>query len=858
MPAFTQLIPNFLGGVSTQNDTQKLPNQLTECVNGFPDPTFGLLKRPSMKHTKVLYKANGTTAFTKTELADAAWFTINRSTAGSYIGCIKGTNIYVWRESDCAFCTVTNTGTSYLTGTGQTDYHFRSIQDTTIITNKTVHTNMLSVNSTHVANSVGTLKLTGVNNAPYIVTLQGDEVKVTPQTTETFDDMLIYDSTDVNTNHHLIDKLRAHILAKHTANDSDYTGRWYLEGYSNSIVIRRTNESNAVKTDYSTPGGTPVAFTLKAKGGITNDQLEAFQDEVTNVSKLPLESYTGHVVKIVNTDAAEDDYYVKFKAYLDPGGAGYWQETLAHDVSTGLNAATMPHALINTGATTFTFGPITWSSRLAGDDVTSPPPSFIKVNTSVSPHTYSGKKITSTFFYNNRFGLLSEDNVTLGVANDTYNLFAKSALTQVNSDPIDLNVSSVTPVILSDVLPSSQGLLLFSARQQFQLYSAESSVLTPGTATIRSMSNYEMDTRIAPAADGTASMFVSKVLGYSKMFAMELRDREQPPIVVDFSKTVVDWIPNTVDTLAVSPTNSTIILADRGTSNCYVYKYYNNGQENLFQAWTKWEMPGTIQSAQIIDDSVVLVMQHEDQYTLGKIILDKLPTGDVITTNTSYDGDPLLDMATRPVKPHTSVDAVVYDSTNDLTKIYVPYTPIADKEAAMLLAVPTADVGTDAVIDSDQGYWAVATERTETGTGYRYFEVKGDFSGYADGIIVGYNYKLEATFPKFYFSNNRQEADYTALLTVSRVKLSAGKGGAVTFKVKADGSSEWRNIQHTVEAGRYTGDTNPVTDEEVFAVPIHQRNTNFELKVTSNYPYPVSLVSMMWEGNYSPRFYRRA
>ena len=35
-------------------------------------------------------------------------------------------------------------------------------------------------------------------------------------------------------------------------------------------------------------------------------------------------------------------------------------------------------------------------------------------------------------------------------------------------------------------------------------------------------------------------------------------------------------------------------------------------------------------------------------------------------------------------------------------------------------------------------------------------------------------------------------------------------------------------------------------------------DTNFELKVTSNFPYPVSLVSMTWEGNYSPRFYRRA
>ena len=49
MPAVTQLIPNFLGGVSKQNDDKKLEGQVTECINGYPDPTYGLLKRPGMK-----------------------------------------------------------------------------------------------------------------------------------------------------------------------------------------------------------------------------------------------------------------------------------------------------------------------------------------------------------------------------------------------------------------------------------------------------------------------------------------------------------------------------------------------------------------------------------------------------------------------------------------------------------------------------------------------------------------------------------------------------------------------------------------------------------------------------------------
>jgi hypothetical protein len=848
MPAVTQLTPNFLGGVSKQNDDKKLEGQLTECVNGYPDPTYGLLKRPGMQFTSVLQKANGD-AFTESELADAAWFFIERGAAGSYIGAIKGTNIYVWTAADGTWCTVTNNATGYLTGTQQNDYHFRSIQDTTIITNRTVNTAMGAA-GTFVPNSVATLKLlTLVNTYSYTVTIQNIEAQVTAQNNTTFDDMLLYDSGTVDTNHHLIDKIKDVIEAQHTASNADFDGIWYLEGYNNSIVIKRGTGTNAVVTDYSAVTGTPLAFEIDARGGLNNTALEVFEDDVTDVSKLPLESFTDHNVRVLNSDNAEDDYHVKFVAYDTTlnRGRGYWEETVARDVSAGFDVDTMPHELANTGATTFTFDTINWSAREAGDDDTSPVPAFI------------GDPITSTFFYNNRLGILSTDNINFSVANDPYNFFVKSALTQIDSDPIDLNVASVRPVTLSDVLPSPQGLLVFSERQQFQVFTTDGSTLTPTSTIVRSVSNYEMNTNIAPVDVGTTTAFVSNVSGYSKLFTLQLRDVEQPPIVVDISKVVLEWIPDTIDNLTVSPQNSVIMLIDRDTSYLYLYRYYNNGEKDLFQAWTKWELPGTIQTAKILNDSVIVVSQHEDEYTIGSITLDEIPSGDVVATANGINGNSCLDMATRPVSPNPgTVNAVVYDSTNDLTKIYVPFTPFAQQNAMMLLTVPLADDGTDAEIDADAGYYATAYERTESGTNYRYFEVKGNFTDYADGIVVGYPYDFEATLPRFYFRRDQNTTDFTAALTVSRAKFSVGRTGAVTFKLKATGSNEWRNVQHTADADYYSADSNPVKSERQFIVPIHQRNTNFELKVTSDYPYPVSLVSMMWEGNYTPRFYRRA
>jgi len=834
MPAVTQLTPNFLGGVSKQNDDKKLQGQVTECINGYPDPTYGLLKRPGMKFIDKL-KNSGGTPFNKTALDGAVWFSLDRGAATSYVGAIKGTNIYVW-TSDGTWCTVTNTGTSYLTGTTADDYHFRSIQDVTIITNKTVNTAMQAA-GTYVPNSVATLKLKQlVNSYEYFVTIQGITATSTAQASTTYTDMLIYDSGSINTNHHIVDDIVSTIQAQQAAANANFNGTWYIEGYADSLVIRRTDATpNAVVTNYSTPTGTPLAFTITGKGGINNTALEVFQDQVRDVTELPLESFHNHNFKIANSNIAEDDYYVKFVAEDGVRGRGSWQETLARDVSPGLNAATMPHELANTGATTFTFGPISWTARTAGDDVTNPQPSFV------------GSPVSATFFYNNRFGILSEDNIILGVANDSYNFFSRSALTQIDSDPIDLNVSSVRPVTLSDVLPSAQGLTIFSERQQFQVFSTDTSILTPSSTVVRAISNYEMDPNIPPVDVGTSAIFVSKVPSYSKVFSLQLQDIETNPVVVDISKSVLEWIPDTIDELIVSPQNSLIVLTDRGSSYMYLFRFYNNGEKNLFQAWTKWELTGTIQSASILNDDIVVVTQHEDEYTLQSITIDEIPTGSVTATVSSTDGNSCLDFAARPVDPGSG-SAVVYDSANDVTKIYIPFTPITNKEAAILIASPSTDAG----------YSLKGTAKEEPVTGYYYFEVEKDQTGLANGIVVGYGYNFEVTLPKFYFRRSETEADFTAVLTIARVRVSAGRTGALTFKTRVGSSKEWIEVKEVTTINDYQATTNPVKPEYQFIVPIHQRNTNFELKVTSDFPYPVSLVSMMWEGNYSPRFYRRA
>jgi hypothetical protein len=390
-------------------------------------------------------------------------------------------------------------------------------------------------------------------------------------------------------------------------------------------------------------------------------------------------------------------------------------------------------------------------------------------------------------------------------------------------------------------------LTVFSERQQFQVFATNSTTLTPSTTIVRAISNYEMDPNIAPADVGTTAIFVSKVFEYSKVFSIQLQDVEQNPVVVDISKPVLEWIPSTVDGLIVSPQNSLAMLVDKGSSYLYLFRFYNNGQENLLQAWTKWQVTGTIQSAAILDDDIFIVSQHEDEYTFQKITLDEIPTGNVTVTGSNINGNPCLDFATVPVDPGSG-SAVVYDTSTGVTKIYVPFTPIGAAQATVLITNPSTDAG----------YSIKAIPKVESGTNYHYFEAQKDQTAFANQMVVGYGYDFETTLPTFYYRRNETTTDYTAVLTIARVKVSSGRSGALTFKTRLGSSQEWIEVKEVTTINDYVATGNPVKPEFLFVVPIHQRNTNFELKVTSDFPYPVSLVSMMWEGNYSPRQYRRA
>ena len=859
MAAVTQRILNYLGGVSRQSDDRKLPGQVRECYNAYPDPTFGLVKRPGFEH--VLNIGTGTT------YDDGKWFYLNRDDDEEYIGVIIGStpSINIWNIKTGATCTVTYPdGTGYLNGT-KDQLKMVSIQDTSIVINSSIDVAALSVTTNYQEDRAASVVLKQYGDAEtYTITVNiNGSANTATYTTSSSDDV-----NSVLTNL-----------------ESDING-WGISGLT---VTRLSNSLELTSTS---------DMDVSAEGGLSNLYLVAIEQNVDDISDLPPKSVHDRVLKVLNTGAAEDDYWVKFVAHDEVSGEGYWEETLDPNFSAGLDRTTMPHELVNTAVDTFVFRQIPFEPRSVGDDTTNPQPSFV------------GNKITAGFYHNNRLGFLSNDNVIMSRSGDFFNFYNKTAQTALESDPIDISCSSIRPTALHAVIPVAQGVILFSSSQQFLMFS-DTGVLSPTTSTIRTISNYEVNKNIDPVDVGTNISFASKTPGYSRVFGMVTKGQQMSPQVLDISRVVKEWISPDIDLMIASPQNSLIAMSGQDLKEVFLFRYYNDGEKNLMESWVSWNMPGTVQFLATNTDDMYAVTKQANQFTILKTALSQSPEQAIIVNNQGQRVNPCIDL-------YATASSVTYNSTTKETRCYLPFNDVSDLTPIIVIKGTTQ---TGSFVESG---FTVTPERGTDGTGDYFSITNKDLSGVASDVIVGFKYNFDVELPRTYFRPEQAQTDFTANLTIARMKFSVGLSGIMSFKLQqtgrlpyelkftGDGSTttftfnkrdldyvdrsdvkvkvngvtatnfsftndttivftsapannaeirfyidEWFDVQPTIEANTYLANDVPLDTENVFTLPIHQRTENFRVRMFNNSPFPVAINAMMWEGQYTPRFYRR-
>jgi hypothetical protein len=798
MAAITQRIPNFIGGKSQQVDERLFPGQVRDALNAYPDPTFGLSKRPGSKYINKLVNSSGAT-IASGAFDNAAWFSIFRDSNEKYVGSVLTGQVNIWSLIDGTRKTLTTVGSAaaYLTG-NKNDFSFLTVNDYTFIANKTKTVATLAASS-FTANTKATVRLLAVlYSSEYSVTINGTSYSTITRNADS--NVGAADpAKKVLDSEAILDALKTAITA---------------------AGITVTKIGNSLELTSST------AFTIKAKGGQSGEALYVYQDTAENISKLSSESTQGRIVEIVNISASASSYYVKFTATNGVSGPGFWEETVKPGISLGLDPSTMPHQLVRNADGSFTVKPVDWEPRLVGDDESNSHPSFV------------GNTIQQLFFYNNRVGVLTDDNVSMSQAGEYFNFYSTTATTIIASDPIDINCSSVRPAVLHAVLPVAQGLLLFSQYQQF-LMSADSGVWSPTTASIRNLSNYETNPLIQPVDLGTTACFTSSNPNYARVFEMTTRGQSENPIVIDQSKIVSEWIPGSIDQLVSSPQNTMLSLAGRASNRIYIYRYYDEGNERKMSSWVEWALAGKVQHHAINSDLMYVVTQQSSGYMLERIQLVQSPETSALVSATGSKVDPYLDM-------YATVTGT-YTTSTDKTKFYLPFPYDTTKSVCLVVGLSSSSAF------SRSGFVDFPIVSSDGG-GY-YVTAIGDLSTHT--VFIGYPFLYEIVLPHFYY-RNQEGNDFQSSLVMSRYQVYVGVGSNVDFSIKALGRSEWTRVNISKNADYYLANDTPLDPYHIYKVPIHQRSENFTMKVSSQLPFPVNLVSLVWEGQYSTRFYKRA
>jgi hypothetical protein len=823
MASVSQTIPNYLLGISQQPDPRKLPGQLRDLVNGYPDPTLGLQKRAGTQYIAELKDSLGN-PISPALLQNSKFFSIFRDEQEQYVAAIVcgqvpalDNQIYVWRVSDGTPVTVT-----YDAGIGATDprlyldgpkdqFEVLTVNDYTFITNKAKVALMSTSNVTSSPTKrKATVRIKSVDySAEYSIRIQVGNTEYQPNLTTRNGETAILPTDPAK-----IALDADEILDSLTTSINGLS----IPGFN--PVTRNGRDSLEISAN--------VDFDISTYGGKTGNALEGFMSTVTNISELPAKGVSGRKVRIANSQANTDDYYVE---WVTDGSDGYWEETLGFGISTGLDVTTMPHQLVRQGDGTFKLSPIQWEPRLVGDLTSNPDPSFI------------GQTIQQIFFFNNRLGLLTEENIVLSQSGDFFNFFVQTALTSVASDPIDISTSSLKPAILTAVVPVSQGLLLFSRTQQFLMVS-DSGVFTPGSTTVKTISNYEVDEKNKPVDLGTTTAFVSKSTSYLRVFEMETRGQDENPVVTDISRIIPQVIPSTVDHVVSSPQNSLMALASSSSPLVFMFRYYTVGEERQLQSWFKWLMPGNVLHINIEEDAAYFVTVQNLRVVISRLDLVQSPDESIIRSREGIVVDPKLDLWV--INPTATYDPILKKTT-----VRMPY-----KHDPLLQ--PCLIAGSTDVEDGLDIGTLIFPENILTDGGGDYFEVLNrDLS--SDELVLGYTYNMVVELPRFYFRNDQEgkDPDYIGSLIVSRVKVSTGLSGSFNFRLKARGSDEWLDATAVPVADTYLANDVPIDEARVYNLPIHQRPENFTLKLEADGPFPVSLLSLKWEGHYTTKFYAR-
>ena len=543
----------------------------------------------------------------------------------------------------------------------------------------------------------------------------------------------------------------------------------------------------------------------------------------------PAPPSNGDLYKVVGYD--EDN----FGGYYVRRSGGVWVETYGPGANLSLDETTLPHALVRESDGTFTFTPFSYTARQYGDANTNPPATFI------------GRTINGVFYWKNRLGFITDENVVLSTAGDYGNFWRNTMTTLLDSDLVDVALATNKVSILKFAVPFNDTMMLFADQSQFSLSVRD--VLTPTSVSIDEATGFEMDDTVEPVRVGSEVYFVSRAGSWSRIREYFVNDQTLATDAADITAHVPRYVPNEVIGMSASDVEDALFVISSKTgytNRVYVYKVFWSGDQKAQSAWSYWELDAadTILSVDVIESEVFALIKRADATYLEKADLD------VNSVTLALDFDILLDRRYE-VQPGD----MSYSVGTGETTITLPYNLSHNTEGdwKVVLTSGAGDIGR--LMDQTDYTFEIVPGLDE-------ISVTGDITGSAP--IVGLNYESTYQLSEQFVYNRSEQADTTGKLNLRTLTVNFKDSGFFEVSVSPYGTDFTADVEEVVPSaldaftGRTLGEASLLTGSAAFGTGVYTTyidGNSRDVVITLQNPshLQTKFTSAEWEGKYTKR-----
>lgn len=547
--------------------------------------------------------------------------------------------------------------------------------------------------------------------------------------------------------------------------------------------------------------------------------------------------YTDTIFEVSGDGAnAFDNYYVQFQS------SHVWREVSRPYEPDELDAATMPHGIkrvpdnTNPDGFYFSFGPLEWDKRYAGDTKSSPAPSIV------------GSRLGDVFFHRNRMGLIgSNGNIVLSEVGHYFNFWRTTVTSLLDSDVIDVNVPTEGVAEMLHTVSYRKALLIFASGNisLFQLTGEPS--LTPKTVKVNPVTTYSVSPTIQPVLSGSSLFFVdaNKARTWSTVREYFVSDDTVTPDAANITAHVPAYVPGNTRCMTAASDNDMLLVAHKTPTGpqVYVHQYKWSGNEKQQSAWHPWKIEGT---------GDVL---HMHAIGTDLFLVCKAPGGGVELLT--------MDLSASPVYPLVSAAFDIYlDRREAVMPVWQQFGNYTDITVPFVL--PTLDnLAVLKTTDWDSPGTYVDLRNASLVNGGQTLRLQGRVD--TGRVVVGYRYNRRITLSEQFERNRNGVSQLIGRLQLKR--MTVRYNGAAFFRCLVYPKGRTTAIDTLVPklvhefAGRTAGDASFLTDTPLALTGTHSflvasRSDQVHVAFDCDTPFPAWFQSVNWEALYTTKVRR--